>query len=203
MNLDERLNRARCWTAPRSSRGGRPMQAPALVDTARAIVAEGKGILAADETPGTLTKRLTARAIDSTADSRRDYREMFFTTPSIASVHRWRHPAGRDDPAAELDGKPLVQLLAIGHHPRNQGRPRREAAGRRAGRARHRGTRRAARAPREYRAHGRALRQVARGLHIGEGRPTPACVHANADALARYAALCQDRDSCPSSSPRC
>lgn len=41
--------------------------------TARSIVADGKGILAADETPGTLTKRLTALGIESTPDIRRAY----------------------------------------------------------------------------------------------------------------------------------
>ena len=55
-----------------------------LESTAQALVAGGKGILAADETPGTLTRRLDALSIVSTPESRRDYREMFFTTPGIA-----------------------------------------------------------------------------------------------------------------------
>ena len=55
-----------------------------LENTARLLVAGGKGILAADETPGTLTRRLDALKIESTPDSRRAYREMFFTTPGIA-----------------------------------------------------------------------------------------------------------------------
>ena len=56
-----------------------------LDETAAALVADGKGILAADETVPTLTKRLAAHAIESTADSRRAYREMFFSTPDIAA----------------------------------------------------------------------------------------------------------------------
>src|SRR5262245_43846502 len=55
-----------------------------LGKTAKALVADGKGILAADETPGTLTKRFEALKIESTADTRRAYREMFFTTPGAA-----------------------------------------------------------------------------------------------------------------------
>ena len=55
-----------------------------LHDTALTLVSSGKGILAADETAGTLTKRFEARTIESTADTRRSYREMFFTTPHIA-----------------------------------------------------------------------------------------------------------------------
>src|SRR5512145_1709466 len=53
--------------------------------TVRTLVADGKGILAADETPGTLTKRFAALGIESTPDTRRTYREMFFTTPGIAA----------------------------------------------------------------------------------------------------------------------
>src|SRR5215813_6825449 len=55
-----------------------------LESTAKALVAGGKGILAADETPQTLTKRFEALKIDSTPESRREYREMFFTTPDVA-----------------------------------------------------------------------------------------------------------------------
>jgi fructose-bisphosphate aldolase, class I len=54
-------------------------------EIARALVADGKGILAADETPRTITKRLAARGIESTPDSRRDYREMFFRTPGVGA----------------------------------------------------------------------------------------------------------------------
>jgi len=50
-------------------------------NTARTLVADGKGILAADETPGTLTKRFDALGIRSTEQSRRTYREMLFTAP--------------------------------------------------------------------------------------------------------------------------
>lgn len=55
-----------------------------LVDTAQTLVANGKGILAADETVSTVTKRFNAQNIESTPDSRRAYREMFFTTPGIS-----------------------------------------------------------------------------------------------------------------------
>jgi len=55
-----------------------------LDQTARALLADGKGILAADETVPTVTKRLNALQIESTADSRRTYREMFFTTAGVA-----------------------------------------------------------------------------------------------------------------------
>src|SRR5262249_20067973 len=54
-----------------------------LQRTAKALVADGKGILAAGETVPTVTKRLGVQSIESTPDSRRAYREMFFTTPGI------------------------------------------------------------------------------------------------------------------------
>ena len=55
-----------------------------LEGTAKALVADGKGILAADETPQTLTRRFDALHIDSTPESRRAYREMLLTTPGVA-----------------------------------------------------------------------------------------------------------------------
>src|SRR5262245_61499933 len=61
------------------------MTTAALDEIARALVADGKGILAADETARTITKRFSARGIESTPDSRRDYREMLVTTPGIAT----------------------------------------------------------------------------------------------------------------------
>jgi fructose-bisphosphate aldolase class I len=54
-----------------------------LDKTARALIADGKGILAADETVSTITKRFATLKIESTEDSRRVYREMFFTTPDV------------------------------------------------------------------------------------------------------------------------
>src|SRR6201993_421915 len=55
-----------------------------LETVAKALVADGKGILAADETVGTLTRRFEKLKIPSTAESRRDYREMLFTAPGSA-----------------------------------------------------------------------------------------------------------------------
>src|SRR5262249_61111532 len=51
--------------------------------TARALVAEGKGILAADESDGTIKKRFDSIGIESTEENRRAYRDMLFTTPDV------------------------------------------------------------------------------------------------------------------------
>ena len=56
-----------------------------MESTARTLVADGKGILAADETPGTLTRRFDALGIRSTAESRRAYRELLFTAPDAGT----------------------------------------------------------------------------------------------------------------------
>jgi fructose-bisphosphate aldolase class I len=83
--LNERIRRsaARAATAGRIQRRDAYEYAD-LESTANALVAGGKGILAADETPETLTKRFSALKIKSTPESRRNYREMLFTTPNAA-----------------------------------------------------------------------------------------------------------------------
>mgnify|MGYP003350954555 FL=1 len=55
-----------------------------LNETARALVAPGKGILAADESSGTIKKRFDSISVESTEDRRRAYREMLFTTAGAA-----------------------------------------------------------------------------------------------------------------------
>ena len=57
------------------------MDIATLSATAKALVAPGKGILAADESSGTIKKRFDSIGVESTEDRRRDYREMLFTTP--------------------------------------------------------------------------------------------------------------------------
>ncbi|HVS85879.1 MAG TPA: class I fructose-bisphosphate aldolase, partial [Gaiellaceae bacterium] len=54
-----------------------------LHETAKALVAEGKGILAADESSGTIKKRFDSIGIESTEESRQQYRNMLFTTPGV------------------------------------------------------------------------------------------------------------------------
>jgi fructose-bisphosphate aldolase class I len=87
------------------------MTPPGLEITARAIVANGKGILAADETPGTLTKRLSALGIESTPDTRRAYREMFFATPGVAEYISGVILQGETIRQRSSRGTPLADLL--------------------------------------------------------------------------------------------
>ena len=100
-----------------------------LHETARALVAEGKGILAADESDGTIKKRFDTIGVESTEENRRAYRDLLFTTPGaeeyISGVILFdetiRQKRGRRDAvpgAARLEGR----------HPGHQGRQGREVA---------------------------------------------------------------------------
>src|SRR5689334_4405247 len=83
-----------------------------LHDTAVALVAPGKGILAADESGGTIARRFAAIGVDSTEEHRRAYRELLFTTPdveeSISGVILFDETIHQ----AAADGTPFPQLLA-------------------------------------------------------------------------------------------
>jgi len=164
-----------------------------LEDTARALVAEGKGILAADESDGTIKKRFDAIGVESTEDTRRDYREMLFR-----SAEGMKHISGvilYDETIWQKakDGTPLVELI--------------KKAGTIPGIKVDEGTKPlpecpgevvtvgldklADRLPKYYEqgarfAKWRAVIDIATG-----GIPSYTCIRANAHALARYAALCQ------------
>ena len=175
------------------------MDIATLSATAKALVAPGKGILAADESGGTIKKRFDSISVESTEDNRRDYREMLFTAKNvgdyISGVILFDETIRQD----AADGTSLVKLLeAPGHHPRHQGRPGRQAARRRRRRDGHRRPRRSARAPRRVPLARCALRQVARDVHDHRHAcPSAYCIDVNAHALARYAALCQEAGIVP------
>ena len=130
--------------------------------TARQLVAPGKGILAADESTGTIKKRFDQIGVGSTEDLRRRYRQMLFTTPGLGE-----HISGVilfDETIRQAtdDGVPFVKVLeARRFDPRDQGRHRGEATGAVPGRDRDRGARRAARAARGVRGARGSLREVA------------------------------------------
>jgi len=169
-----------------------------LSRTARAMVAEGKGILAADESTATMTKLLEAQAIQSTAETRRRYREMLLLAPGAE-----RHVSGAimyDETIRQSDseGSPFPHALT--------------ARGMLAGIKVDTGAKPLAGAPREtvtegldglrerlaeYHGLGARFAKWRAVITIGDGRPGKACVAANAHALARYAALCQESGIVP------
>src|SRR4051794_36005511 len=82
-----------------------------LVETARALVAEGKGILAADETVATIAKRFDAHTIESTSESRRAYREMLFTTPGMSAFISGVILQDETIRQKRSSGVPLIEVL--------------------------------------------------------------------------------------------
>ncbi len=167
-------------------------------NTARTLVADGKGILAADETPGTLTRRFDALGIRSTEQSRRTYREILFTAPDAASFISGVIMQDETIRQKSSTGTPLPQLLA--------------SRGIVPGIKVDSGAKPLALAPdetitegldglrerlAEYQGMGARFAKWRAVIHIADGLPSRACISANAHALARYAALCQEASLVP------
>ncbi len=164
-----------------------------LQETAKALVAPGKGILAADESSGTIKKRFDSIKVESTEENRRDYREMLFRTAGAGE-----HISGvilYDETIRQnaADGTPLVAVL--------------EAAGMIPGIKVDKGTKPLAFHEGEvvtegldglrerlidYRKLGARFTKWRGVYSIGETMPSAASMTANAHALARYAALAQE-----------
>ncbi len=87
------------------------MSGTSLQETAQALVAAGKGILAADESSGTIKNRLDSINVESTEQNRRDYRTLLFTTPGagahISGVILFDETIRQNS----ADGTPLVEII--------------------------------------------------------------------------------------------
>src|SRR5438045_7124539 len=83
-----------------------------LHETAKALVAEGKGILAADESTGTIKKRFDSIGVESTEDTRRAYRELLFTTPGVEEFVSGVILYDETIRQSASDGTPFPELLA-------------------------------------------------------------------------------------------
>jgi fructose-bisphosphate aldolase class I len=165
-----------------------------LNKVALALVAPGKGILAADESSGTIKKRFDVINVESTEESRRDYREMLFRsseamTKSISGVILYDETIWQN----ARDGTPLVKII--------------EQSGAIPGIKVDEGTQALPNCPGEVIAIGldklaeRLKKYYEQGARFAKWRavinidrdkiPTMTAIHANAHALGRYAALCQ------------
>ncbi len=174
------------------------MTMTSLAEVAQALVAEGKGILAADETARTLTKRLAAFAIESTPESRRTYREMFFSTPGISEFISGVILHEETMRQNSSEGTPLMDLLKQrgvipGIKVDNGAKPLAGAPGERITE----GLDGLRDRLQEYREMGARFAKWRAVIAIGNQLPSAKCVHANAHALARYAALCQEQRLLP------
>jgi fructose-bisphosphate aldolase class I len=170
--------------------------------TARALVAGGKGMLAADDTIAALTRRLAAHAIDSTPDSRRASRELFISTPGASDIIN----------GVILNEETIHQLSATGiAFPDLLGR-RGIITGIRVDRcANHRTGPAGGHTPRglddladrlrEYRALGARFAKWRRGIPLSDRRPSPSILRESAQAFGRFAAICQQRRLVPVVAP--
>jgi fructose-bisphosphate aldolase, class I len=174
------------------------MDRPALEETARAMVAAAKGILAADESNATMTKRLEAVGIESTPESRRGFRGLMFTAEGAADCISGVIMHDETLRQASDDGTPFAELLAragilpgikvdLGAKPLAGFRGETVTEGLDGLRGR----------LSEYRELGARFAKWRAVIGIGEGRPTHGCIEANAHALARYAGLCQEAGIVP------
>jgi fructose-bisphosphate aldolase, class I len=169
-----------------------------LEETARGLVAPGKGILAADESDGTIKKRFDSIQVESTEESRRAYRDMLFTTPEIGEYISGVILFDETIRQKSADGTPFPALL--------------EREGVIPGIKVDKGAKPLAGSPdekitegldglrerlNEYRELGARFTKWRAVIEIGERIPTYTCLHTNAHALGRYAALSEEAGLVP------
>ncbi len=168
------------------------MSSISMAAVAKAMVARGKGLLAADESTGTIEKRLKGIGVENTEANRRAYREMLFTTKGLAE-----HISGvifYDETLRQksADGKPFVELLAgNGILPGIKVDTGAKDMALCPGEKVTEGLDNLAKRCAEYVTLGAKFAKWRAVITIGAGIPSAACVTANAHALARYAAICQ------------
>ncbi len=169
-----------------------------LETVAQAMVAPGKGIIAIDESTGTITKRLGAVGVESTEENRRAYRELLLTTPNLGDHISGAILYDETIRQATRDGVPFTQVM--------------REAGVIPGIKVDKGAKPLAGFPgelvtegldglrerfAEYARLGAEFAKWRAVITIGEEAPSSTCVDANAHALARYAALAQEAGLVP------
>jgi len=170
----------------------------ALGETARALVAPGKGFLAADESEGTITKRFAPIGVQSTEAHRRAYRELLFTTPGAEEYISGVILFDETIRQSASDGTPFPELLAskgimpgikvdMGAKPLALANRETITEGLDGLRVR----------LEEYRGLGARFAKWRATYSITDELPSENCIRTNAHALARYAALCQEAGIVP------
>src|SRR5437764_10311171 len=174
------------------------MDAQRLEETARAIVAEGKGILAADESDSTIKKRFDSIGVESTEANRRAYRDLLFTTDGVEDYISGVILFDETLRQSSADGTPFPKLLEskgvipgikvdTGAKPLAlaEGETVTEGLDGLRGRLE------------EYHGLGARFAKWRAVITIGQGIPSEYCIWTNAHALARYAALSQEAGLVP------
>ena len=174
------------------------MDTQLMEKTARAMVAPGKGLLAADESAGTCKKRFDSIGVECTEQARRAYREMLFTTPKLSDhvsgvilFDETLRQSTKDGVnfAKYLEGNGIIPGIKVdaGAHDMalHPGEKVTEGLDNLASRMK------------EYFGMGARFAKWRAVITIGKGIPTQACLDANAHALARYSAICQEASIVP------
>ena len=169
------------------------MQTHELESTARALVPAGKGILAADEGDATIKRRFDSINVENTEDNRRAYREMLFTTPGteefisgvILFEETLRQTTQNGTPFPELlANKGIIPGIKADTGPKDLAGFPGETVTEGLDGLRERLT--------EYRELGARFGKWRAPISVGDDLPTQFAIDANAHALARYAAICQE-----------
>ena len=178
--------------------GGFQVIALKLIETARALVADDKGLLAMDESNPTCNKRFAALGIPQTEEARRSYRELIVTTPSLGECISGLILYDETIRQTKKDGTPFLKIIVdagiipgikvdtgakdMAGHPREKVTEGLDGLRDRL---------------KEYAQMGARFAKWRAVITIGLGIPSRGCVEANAQALARYAALCQEAGLVP------
>jgi len=174
------------------------MDTKLMTATARAMVAPGKGLLAADESAGTCKKRFDSVAVECTEETRRSYRELLFLTPGLADYVSGVILFDETLRQKTRDGEPFAEFLK-----RNAIIPGIKVDAGAHEMALHAGEKVSEgldglrKRLEEYFALGARFAKWRAVITIGTNLPSTACIEANAHALARYSALCQEASIVP------
>ena len=174
------------------------MREQKLIATAKAMVAEGKGLLAMDESTPTCNQRFEKMGIPQTEEARRSYRELIVTTPGLGKFISGVILYDETIRQSGKDGTPLVKVITdagiipgikvdtgakdLAAHPGEKITEGLDGLGNRLT---------------EYSQMGARFAKWRGVITIAEGIPSRGCIEANAHALARYAALCQQAGLVP------
>jgi fructose-bisphosphate aldolase class I len=174
------------------------MSAQDLVAIAKAMVAEGKGLLAMDESNPTCNKRFAGFGISQTEETRRSYRELIVTTPGLGEFISGVILYDETIRQSRKDGTPFVKVISdagiipgikvdtgakdMAGHPEEKITEGLDGLRDRLA---------------EYFQMGARFAKWRSVIAVGDGIPSEGCIEANAQALARYAALCQEAGLVP------
>jgi fructose-bisphosphate aldolase class I len=169
-----------------------------FIATAKEMVAEGKGLLAMDESNSTCNKRFVSLGIPQTVEARRAYRELIVTTPGLGECISGAILFDETIRQQKKDGTPFVQVLTdaeiipgikvdtgakdMAGHPGEKITEGLDGLRDRLA---------------EYAQMGARFAKWRAVIAVGDGIPSEGCIEANAQALARYAALCQEAGLVP------